>query len=87
MLQRHLSKTSVKIGVGANRSAAAAEMFERYGCMELGSALHSEAPLSPFKSGPHLRTEMIGIVILDDGMQVLHFVYQCLHAYVFMLTF
>ncbi|KAL0911358.1 hypothetical protein M5K25_019492 [Dendrobium thyrsiflorum] len=69
MLQRHLSKTSVKIGVGANRSAAAAEMFERYGCMELGSALYSEAPLSPFKSGPHLRTEMIGIVILDDGMQ------------------
>ncbi|KAH0435032.1 hypothetical protein IEQ34_026687 [Dendrobium chrysotoxum] len=69
MLQRHLSKTSVKIGVGANRSAAAAEMFERYGCMELGSALYSDAPLSPFKSGPHLRTEMIGIVILDDGMQ------------------
>ncbi|XP_020592004.1 probable tetraacyldisaccharide 4'-kinase, mitochondrial [Phalaenopsis equestris] len=69
MLQRHLSQTSAKIGVGANRTAAAAEMFERYGCMDLGSSLYFEALLSPFKLRPHLRTEMIGIVILDDGMQ------------------
>lgn len=69
MLQRHLSHTSVKIGVGANRAATAAEMFERYGCMDLGSGLYSETLLSPSKLMPRLMNETIGIVILDDGMQ------------------
>lgn len=60
MLQRHLIRTSVKIGVGANRSAIAASFFERYGHINDYSSRHLESDSTSNK---------IGAVILDDGMQ------------------
>lgn len=69
MLHRHLLQTSARIGVGANRIATAASMFERHGYVDSCDTL-SEKLSSPYKfeSGP--KDEKIGIVILDDGMQV-----------------
>ncbi|KAK8942736.1 hypothetical protein KSP39_PZI009410 [Platanthera zijinensis] len=69
MLERHLLHTSVKIGVGANRNATAAAMFERYGFMDLSSRLYSGSLSSPCKLWSCRRTQKIGVVILDDGMQ------------------
>ncbi|KAK8961276.1 hypothetical protein KSP40_PGU014833 [Platanthera guangdongensis] len=69
MLERHLLHTSVKIGVGANRNATAAAMFERYGFMDLSSRLYSGSLSSPCKLWSRRRTQKIGVVILDDGMQ------------------
>lgn len=67
MLERHLLHTSAKIGVGPNRTATAAAMFEKYGLMD--SQLHSKSLLSSCKLWSRRRTQMIGVVILDDGMQ------------------
>ncbi|XP_073115580.1 probable tetraacyldisaccharide 4'-kinase, mitochondrial isoform X2 [Elaeis guineensis] len=74
MLHRHLLQTSARIGVGANRIATAASMFERHGYVNSCDTL-SEKLSSPYKSVSGPKDERIGVVILDDGMQhwrVLH---------------
>lgn len=63
MLQRQLLGRSAKVGVGANRAATAAYFFERYGYRD------------PTKRS-HLDVDKIGGVILDDGMQVLVFLFS-----------
>ncbi|KAL5972591.1 hypothetical protein ACLOJK_039396 [Asimina triloba] len=68
MLQRHLLKTSAKIGVGANRSAVAAQFFERYGHIN-PSSKHFERHHHPSQKPSSFNAEKIGAVILDDGMQ------------------
>ncbi|PKA48653.1 putative tetraacyldisaccharide 4'-kinase, mitochondrial [Apostasia shenzhenica] len=70
MLQRHLLHTNAKVGVGVNRFGTASAMFDIYGCMDLSRPLYWEKLLSPHNFGPHCRDEKIGVVILDDGMQV-----------------
>nr|XP_029120901.1 probable tetraacyldisaccharide 4'-kinase, mitochondrial isoform X3 [Elaeis guineensis] len=69
MLHRHLLQTSARIGVGANRIATAASMFERHGYVNSCDTL-SEKLSSPYKSVSGPKDERIGVVILDDGMQV-----------------
>ncbi|XP_008808430.1 probable tetraacyldisaccharide 4'-kinase, mitochondrial isoform X4 [Phoenix dactylifera] len=74
MLHRHLLQTSARIGVGANRIATAASMFERHGYVDSSNTL-SEKLLSPYKFESGAKDEKVGVVILDDGMQhwsVLH---------------
>ncbi|KAJ0046141.1 hypothetical protein Pint_04106 [Pistacia integerrima] len=69
MLQRHLLGRPVKIGVGANRAATAASFFEKYGYVDPRSCKFYERISIDEKVGGHLKSEQIGAVILDDGMQ------------------
>lgn len=62
MLQRRLSDTSAKIGVGANRAAVASFMLQKYGYIHHHSA-------DTFCNN-NLESGQIGVAILDDGMQV-----------------
>ncbi|KAL0302025.1 UNVERIFIED_CONTAM: putative tetraacyldisaccharide 4'-kinase, mitochondrial [Sesamum calycinum] len=67
MLQRQLQGTSVKIGVGANRVAIAARFLEQYGYVtSLGAP---QKQLSEAKTDILYKLDMIGVAILDDGMQ------------------
>lgn len=87
MLQRHLLKRPAKIGVGANRAATAASFFEKYGYIDPCSCKSSERTCTDQKVGSHLKSEKIGAVILDDGMQVIILsiiLYHC-HDAVFMI--
>ncbi|KAL0311004.1 UNVERIFIED_CONTAM: putative tetraacyldisaccharide 4'-kinase, mitochondrial [Sesamum angustifolium] len=65
MLQRQLRGTSVKIGVGANRIAIAARFLEQYGYVPW-----AQKQLSEEKTDILCKLDMIGVAILDDGMQV-----------------
>lgn len=76
MLQRRLLGRSAKIGVGANRAATAAHFFERYGYMDPGPATCLERLCFDQTMGSHLDADKIGAVILDDGMQVVVFLFQ-----------
>ncbi|KAK4386962.1 putative tetraacyldisaccharide 4'-kinase, mitochondrial [Sesamum angolense] len=68
MLQRQLQGTSVKIGVGANRVAIAARFLEQYGYVtSLGAP---QKQLSEAKTDILYKLDMIGVAILDDGMQM-----------------
>ncbi|PIA57810.1 hypothetical protein AQUCO_00500021v1 [Aquilegia coerulea] len=69
MLQRHLSDTSAKIGVGANRSATAARFLEQHGYLDLQSNARNEKLHTNQEVGVSSNLEKIGVVILDDGMQ------------------
>lgn len=69
MLRRHLEQTSAKIGVGANRSAVARSILDRYGHMDPLNLLRFEEKISSDKSAPGPENEKVGAVILDDGMQ------------------
>ncbi|RWW12904.1 hypothetical protein GW17_00023412 [Ensete ventricosum] len=70
MLERHLSGTSARIGVGANRTAVAASIFERHGYMKFEHTLYSEKLSNPHKFGSASENGKVGVAILDDGMQV-----------------
>ncbi|TVU40120.1 hypothetical protein EJB05_13570, partial [Eragrostis curvula] len=59
MLQRRLSDTSAKIGVGANRASVASSMLQKYGYIH-----HAD-----IFSAHNLESGKIGVAILDDGMQ------------------
>ncbi|KAL5735905.1 hypothetical protein ACOSQ2_030693 [Xanthoceras sorbifolium] len=69
MLQRHLLGRPVKIGVGANRAATAASFFEKYGYIDPHCRKFSERTCIDQEEGSHLKSEKIGVIILDDGMQ------------------
>lgn len=58
MLARHLSHTNAKIGVGADRAAIAARLFQKYGYAD-----NNRIPRIA-------ENEKISVAILDDGMQV-----------------
>ncbi|KAL4580113.1 hypothetical protein LXL04_016293 [Taraxacum kok-saghyz] len=62
MLQRHFDGKSVKIGVGANRSATAKSFFDRYGFIY-------PLEIACFKKQIPGVSDKIGVTILDDGMQ------------------
>lgn len=72
MLQRHLCRTPVKIGIGANRANTAASFLKRYG--HISPCKHGdknlEKRISDNKHGNCSYSDQIGIAILDDGMQV-----------------
>ncbi|TMX04459.1 hypothetical protein EJD97_008874 [Solanum chilense] len=71
MLQRHLSRTPVKIGIGANRANTAASFLKRFG--HISPCKHGdknlEKRISDNKHGNCSYSDQIGIAILDDGMQ------------------
>lgn len=64
MLERHLFGTSAKIGLGKNRAEVAASIIKKFGHANLPSLLVGE------KSEMNSKNEKVGVVILDDGMQV-----------------
>lgn len=68
MLRRHLLQTSAKIGVGANRRAIAASVLERYGHMD-SAVVFAKLSFSQ-RLEPDHGNKNVGVVILDDGMQV-----------------
>ncbi|KAF9593516.1 hypothetical protein IFM89_024009 [Coptis chinensis] len=69
MLQRRLSATSAKIGVGANRSATAACFFEQYGYLDPRNCKWIEKLCTNQELESSSYSENIGAIILDDGMQ------------------
>ncbi|KAK4852790.1 hypothetical protein QYF36_027099 [Acer negundo] len=69
MLQRHLLGRPVKIGVGANRAATAASFFEKYGYTDPHCRKFSERTCIGRKLGSHMKSDEIGVIVLDDGMQ------------------
>lgn len=81
MIQRHLSGTPTRIGVGANRSATATSIFRQHGYMKFNSTLFAEKQ----SSTQHLRlasgNNEVALAILDDGMQVLFEDYKFLCVY------
>lgn len=56
MLRRHLLGTETKFGVGANRTAVASQLMQKYGYIDI----HKNS----------IDSEKIGVVVLDDAMQV-----------------
>lgn len=72
MLKRHLQDTSAIIGIGANRAATAASLLNKHGYTDACRVLCMEDHTLPHKFGPHSDNGKVGVVILDDGMQVLN---------------
>lgn len=70
MLARHLRGKAVKIGVGANRAATAACFFKRHGYVDPRDYL-VEGKWHEQKEGSWINSRKVGVVVLDDGMQVL----------------
>ncbi|GMH24989.1 hypothetical protein Nepgr_026832 [Nepenthes gracilis] len=62
MLHRHLLGTSAKIGIGASRAKTALSLLGRYGHVD---------PRTDDSLGNHFYSGKIGVVILDDGLQML----------------
>lgn len=69
MLQRHLTGTSAKIGVGANRGASAASFLGRYGYIDPCSGTCFKRLCIDQQVGDDPKSNKIGAAILDDGMQ------------------
>lgn len=61
MLHRHLFRTSAKIGVGRNRAQLAASIIHKFGYID---------PVPILSAHTSAVDSQVGIVILDDGMQV-----------------
>lgn len=70
MLERHLLEGPAKIGVGANRAGTATSFIEKYGYVDPRDCASSEKICINPKVVSHLKSEKIGAIILDDGMQV-----------------
>lgn len=69
MLRRHLAGSLVKVGIGADRRATAAWYFNKYGYVgSRSSTLTEKRCLEQARNHP--KSEKIGAIILDDGMQV-----------------
>lgn len=85
MLKMHLLPTSARIGAGSNRKAIADSLFERYGFMD--AKLLLEKLSWSCKSGSSSVDEKIGVVVLDDGMQVLAFLCEKKKIVIFFLMF
>ncbi|KAI4354512.1 hypothetical protein L6164_003365 [Bauhinia variegata] len=69
MLERHLSGTSAKFGVGANRVAVSGDFIQRYGYVDSRKNSWIEKPFLDGKVQSHFDSEKIGAVVLDDAMQ------------------
>lgn len=70
MLQRHLLGTSTKFGVGAKRAVVASHLIQKYGYIDIRkSSLYEKQNLN-WKAHNSLDSEKIGILVLDDAMQV-----------------
>lgn len=73
MLRRHLLGTPTKFGIGANRVAVASHLLEEYGYIDIRkSTSHEKLCINP-KLQLYPDSEKIGVVVLDDAMQVLQF--------------
>lgn len=84
MLQRHLRGGPAKIGVGANRAATAALCFEKYGFVN-PSIIRTVFDQSFLHESVEARTvsEKLGVVVLDDGMQVYFVAYIIYKLYLY----
>lgn len=72
MLRRHLAGSPVKVGIGADRRATAAWYFNKYGYVGSQSSISADNHRSEQVRNQLTKSEKIGAVILDDGMQVHH---------------
>ncbi|KAH1197396.1 putative tetraacyldisaccharide 4'-kinase, mitochondrial [Glycine max] len=70
MLRRHLLGTSTKFGVGANRAVVASHFIQKYGYIDIGKSSWHEKQYLDQKVQDSLDSEKIGVVVLDDAMQV-----------------
>ena len=70
MLQRHLHGTPTKVGVGANRAAVAFEFIQKYGYVDTRQSLWYDKLCLDWKVPGCLEPEKVGVVVLDDAMQV-----------------
>lgn len=82
MLRRHLLQTSAMLGVGTNRRAIASSILKRYGYID--SSLMLLKLSSPNRCELGHEDEKVGVVILDDGMQV--FVFAAPQSLYFVLS-
>jgi len=73
MLQRHLLGTPTKFGVGANRAAVASHFIKKYGYIDICKSSWHEKQYRELKVQDSLDSEKIGVVVLDDAMQVMQF--------------
>ena len=71
MLRRHLLGTPTKFGVGANRAAVASRFIQKYGYVDIGKSSWHEKQYLDQKVQDSLDSEKIGVVVLDDAMQVM----------------
>lgn len=81
MLQRHLLGTPTKFGVGANRAAVACHFIKKYGYVDARKSSWYE------KVHGCLDSEKIGVVVLDDAMQVMQLFSSLPPFFVFDLLF
>jgi len=71
MLRRHLLGTPTKFGVGANRAAVASRFIKKYGYIDICKSSWHEKQNLELKVQDPLDSEKIGVVVLDDAMQVM----------------
>lgn len=70
MLQRHFLGTPTKFGVGPNRAAVANQFIQKYGYIDIRKSSWYEKQNRDGKVQNSLDSEKIGVVVLDDAMQV-----------------
>lgn len=70
MLKRHLLGTPTKFGVGANRAAVASSLIKKYGYIDIRNSSLYEKQNHDQKARNSLDSKKIGVVVLDDAMQV-----------------
>lgn len=71
MLRRHFIGTPTKFGVGANRAAVASHFIQKYGYIDIGKSSWHEKQYLDRKVDYSFDSEKIGVVVLDDAMQVM----------------
>lgn len=71
MLRRRLLGTSTKFGVGANRAAVASHLIKKHGYIDIRKGSWYEKQKLDCKVQSSLDSEKIGVVVLDDAMQVI----------------
>lgn len=83
MLRRHLLGTPTKFGVGANRAAVASRFIQKYGYVDIGKSSWHEKQYLDEKVQDSVDSEKIGVVVLDDAMQVMQLFSTCFFFYFF----
>ncbi|KAL2956546.1 hypothetical protein AAZX31_18G092300 [Glycine max] len=71
MLRRLLLGTPTKFGVGANGAGVASHFIQKYGCIDIDKSSWHEKQYLDQKVQDSLDSEKVGVVVLDDAMQVL----------------
>src|ERR1044072_9410626 len=74
MLQRHLLGTPTKFGVGANRATVASHLIKKYGYVDIRRSSWHEKQKLECTVQNSLDSEKIGVVVLDDAMQVIQLI-------------